>query len=236
VPGLRVTGHLSHYGTAPLLELFYIEITDRINIQREIVMSLYAAPVAKLIEEFEKLPGIGHKTAQRLAFHVLNLPQEKTDSLANAIKEAKAKIKYCSICSNLTDTDPCGICRSASRDSSVICVVEDPRDVVAMEKIREFKGLYHVLHGAISPMEGIGPEDIKIKELLARLKDGNVKEVILATNPNIEGEATAMYISKLLKPLGIKVTRIAHGIPVGGDLGYADEVTLAKALEGRREI
>lgn len=199
-------------------------------------MSLYAAPVAKLIEEFEKLPGIGHKTAQRLAFHVLNLPQEKADNLANAIREAKAKIRYCSICSNLTDTDPCGICRSTSRDASVICVVEDPRDVVAMEKIREFKGLYHVLHGAISPMEGIGPEDIKIKELLARLKDGSVKEVILATNPNIEGEATAMYISKLLKPLGIKATRIAHGIPVGGDLEYADEVTLAKALEGRREI
>lgn len=199
-------------------------------------MSFYATPVAKLIEEFEKLPGIGHKTAQRLAFHVLNLPVEKAEGLATAIVEAKSKTKYCSICSNLTDVDPCGICSSSSRDHSSICVVEDPKDVVAMERTREFKGLYHVLHGAISPMEGIGPEDIKIKELLARIRDGNVKEVILATNPNIEGEATAMYVSKLLKPLGIKATRIAHGIPVGGDLEYADEVTLAKAFEGRREI
>jgi len=199
-------------------------------------MSFYAAPVARLIEEFEKLPGIGHKTAQRLAFHVLNLPLEKAQSLAAAIVDAKSKTKYCSICSNLTDADPCGICSSTSRDHSSICVVEDPRDVVAMERTREFKGLYHVLHGSISPMEGIGPEDIKIKELLARVKEGNIREVILATNPNIEGEATAMYISKLLKPLGIKTTRIAHGIPVGGDLEYADEVTLAKALEGRREI
>jgi len=199
-------------------------------------MSFYAAPVARLIEEFEKLPGIGHKTAQRLAFHVLNLPLEKAENLAAAIVEAKSKTKYCSVCSNLTDTDPCNICSSSSRDNSSICVVEDPKDVVAMERTREFKGLYHVLHGSISPMEGIGPEDIRIKELLARVKEGNVKEVILATNPNIEGEATAMYISKLLKPLGIKTTRIAHGIPVGGDLEYADEVTLAKALEGRREI
>lgn len=199
-------------------------------------MGFYAAPVAKLIEEFEKLPGIGHKTAQRLAFHVLNLPEEKAAGLAHAIQDAKSKIKYCSICSNLTDVDPCGVCTGANRERSVICVVEEPRDVVAMERIREFKGLYHVLHGAISPMAGIGPEDIKIKELLARIREGNVTEVILATNPNIEGEATAMYISKLLKPLGIKATRIAHGIPVGGDLEYADEVTLAKALEGRREI
>ncbi len=199
-------------------------------------MSFYAAPVAKLIEEFEKLPGIGHKTAQRLAFHVLNLPPEKAESLAAAIVNAKSKIKYCSICSNLTDVDPCNICSNASRERSSICVVEEPKDVVAMERTREYKGLYHVLHGAISPMEGIGPEDIKIKELLERVKDGNVKEVIIATNPNIEGEATAMYIAKLLKPLGIKTTRIAHGIPVGGDLEYADEVTLAKALEGRREI
>jgi len=199
-------------------------------------MSYYSVPVARLIEEFEKLPGIGHKTAQRLAFHVLNLTEEKVESLANAIKDAKLKIKYCPICSNLTDVEPCALCSSTTRDSSVICVVEDPRDVVAMERTREFKGLYHVLHGAISPMEGIGPEDIKIKELLARIREGSVKEVILATNPNIEGEATAMYISKLLKPLGIKSTRIAHGLPVGGDLEYADEVTLAKALEGRREI
>lgn len=199
-------------------------------------MGFYAASVARLIEEFEKLPGIGHKTAQRLAFHVLNLPLEKVEGLAAAIRDAKLNTRYCSICSNLTDVDPCGICSGTARDKSSLCVVESPRDVAAMERIREFKGLYHVLHGAISPMEGIGPEDIKIRELLSRIGNGGVKEVILATNPNIEGEATAMYISKLLKPLGIKTTRIAHGIPVGGDLEYADEVTLAKALEGRREI
>lgn len=199
-------------------------------------MNYYAAPVARLIEEFEKLPGIGHKTAQRLAFHVLDLPAEKAENLANAIRDAKQKTRYCSICNNLTETDPCSICSSPARDKSLYCVVEDSKDVVAMERIREFKGLYHVLHGVISPMEGIGPDDIKIRELLSRIKDGDVKEVILATNPDVEGEATAMYISKLLKPLGIKTTRIAHGIPVGGDLEYADEVTLAKALEGRREI
>ncbi|MCX7709801.1 MAG: recombination mediator RecR [Clostridia bacterium] len=199
-------------------------------------MSLFSPPVARLVEEFEKLPGIGHKTAQRLAFHVLNLTPEKVENLAGAIIEAKQKTKYCSVCSNLTESDPCSLCGSTNRDHSIICVVEDPRDVVAMERTREFKGTYHVLHGAISPMEGIGPEDIKIKELLDRIREGNVKEVILATNPKIEGEATAMYISKLLKPLGIRTTRIAHGIPVGGDLEYADEVTLTKALEGRREI
>ncbi|AUG56112.1 recombination mediator RecR [Acetivibrio saccincola] len=199
-------------------------------------MSFYAAPIARLIEEFEKLPGIGHKTAQRLAFYVLNSPKEKAEKLANAIVDAKAKIKYCRVCGNLTDLDLCAVCNSQKRDASLICVVEDPRDVVAMERIKEFKGLYHVLHGVISPMDGVGPEDIRIKELLERIQDGSVKEVIVATNPNIEGEATAMYISKLLKPLGIKITRIAHGIPVGGDLEYADEVTLSKALEGRREI
>lgn len=199
-------------------------------------MNFYVAPVAKLIDEFEKLPGIGHKTAQRLAFHVLNLSEEKVEVLANSIKEAKEKTKYCTICNNLTDVDPCILCSAGNREKSLICVVENPKDVVAMERTREFKGLYHVLHGAISPMEGIGPEDIKIKELLARIGQGDVKEIVVATNPNIEGEATAMYISKLIKPLGIKVTRIAHGIPVGGDLEYADEVTLAKALEGRREI
>jgi len=199
-------------------------------------MGYFAPPVAKLIDEFEKLPGIGHKTAQRLAFHVLGLPEDKAKSLALAITDAKAKIKYCSLCNNLTDTDICSICSSHNRDRSVICVVEDSRDVVAMERIREFKGLYHVLHGVISPMEGIGPEDIKIKELLIRIRETTVKEVIMATNPNIEGEATAMYISKLLKPLSIRTSRIAHGIPIGGDLEYADEVTLAKALEGRREI
>ena len=196
----------------------------------------YAPPVARLIEEFEKLPGIGHKTAQRLAFHVLNLPVEKSEALANAIKEAKLKTRYCSICSNLTEADPCNICSNTKRDHGIICIVEDPREVVAMERIREFNGIYHVLQGVISPMEGIGPEDIKIKELLQRIREGDIREVILATDPDVEGEATAMYISKLLKPVGIRTTRIAHGIPVGGDLEYADEVTLAKALEGRREI
>lgn len=199
-------------------------------------MSFYAPPVAKLIDEFEKLPGIGHKTAQRLALYVLSLSSEKAGALASAITEAKEKIGYCSVCSNLTDIDPCSICRNQMRDASVVCVVEDPRDVIAIEKTREYKGLYHVLQGVISPMDGIGPEDIRIKELLVRIKDNVIKEVIIATNPDIEGEATAMYISKLLKPLGIKTTRIAHGVPIGGDLEYADEVTLAKAIEGRREI
>lgn len=199
-------------------------------------MDYYAVPVAKLVEEFQKLPGIGHKSAQRLAFHVINMPMDKVQRLADAILDAKQKTRYCSVCSNLTDVDPCPLCSGTSRDPSSICVVQDPRDVVAMERTREFKGLYHVLHGAISPMQGIGPEDIRIKELIKRLGSGEVKEVILATNPNVEGEATAMYISKLIKPLGVKATRIAHGIPVGGDLEYADEVTLAKALEGRREI
>ncbi len=198
-------------------------------------MDYYAVPVAKLVEEFQKLPGIGHKSAQRLAFHVINMPMEKVQGLANSILDAKQKTRYCSVCSNLTDVDPCPLCSGTSRDKTSICVVQDARDVVAMERTREFKGLYHVLHGAISPMQGIGPEEIRIKELLKRLS-GEVKEVILATNPNVEGEATAMYISKLIKPLGIKTTRIAHGIPVGGDLEYADEVTLAKAFEGRREI
>jgi len=199
-------------------------------------MNYYAAPIARLIEEFEKLPSIGHKTAQRLAFYVLDLPVEKVENLANAIRDAKLKTRYCSICSNLTEIDPCSICSSSNRDRSLYCVVEDSRDVVALERIREFKGLYHVLHGVISPMEGIGPADIKIKELLSRIREGDVQEVILATNPDVEGEATAMYISKLLKPLGIKTTRIAHGIPVGGNLEYTDEVTLSKALEGRREL
>lgn len=199
-------------------------------------MDYYAVPIAKLVEEFQRLPGIGHKSAQRLAFHVINMPIEKVQGLANSILEAKQKTKYCSICSNLTDVDPCQLCSGTSRDRAAICVVQDARDVVAIERTREYKGLYHVLHGAISPMQGIGPGDIRIKELLKRLGDDQVKEVILATNPNVEGEATAMYISKLIKPLGIKTTRIAHGIPVGGDLEYADEVTLAKAFEGRREI
>ncbi|MPN20019.1 Recombination protein RecR [bioreactor metagenome] len=199
-------------------------------------MNYYAAPIAKLIEAFTRLPGIGSKTAQRLAFYLLDMPQKEAEELAHAIINAKRSVRYCEICSNITDSDKCNICSDSKRDESIICVVEDPRDVVAMEKTREFKGLYHVLHGAISPMDGIGPDDIRLKELLSRLRDGKIKEVILATNPNIEGEATAMYISKLIKPLGVKTTRIAHGVPVGGDLEYADEVTLMKALEGRREI
>ena len=199
-------------------------------------MSYYSPTIEKLIESFEKLPSIGHKTATRLAFHMLNLNEESTKEFINSIIEAKKNLRYCSKCFNITETDPCPICSSPKRDQSTMCVVEDVKDVVAMEKTHEFKGVYHVLHGSISPMNGIGPDDIKIKELLARLMDGQVKEVILATNPRVEGEATAMYLSKLIKPLGIKVTRIAHGIPVGGDLEYTDEVTLSKALEGRREL
>ncbi|WP_129600575.1 recombination mediator RecR [Anaerophilus nitritogenes] len=199
-------------------------------------MNYYPAPIAKLIDEFSRLPGIGRKTAQRLAFHVLNANIEDAQNLSQAIVDAKTNTRYCSECANITDMDPCHICRSTHRDQNFICIVEDPKDVIAMEKTKEFEGVYHVLHGAISPMEGIGPEEIKIKELLMRIQGKEIKEIILATNPTIEGEATAMYISKLIKPLGIKVTRIAHGIPVGGDLEYADEVTLSKALEGRREL
>ena len=199
-------------------------------------MSLYSPSIEKLIESFEKLPSIGHKTAARLAFYILNSSKEETEEFVSSIINAKKNLKYCSCCFNISDTDPCTICGNPKRDKDVICVVEDVRDIIAMEKTHEFKGVYHVLHGSISPMNGIGPDDIKIKELLARLMDEKVKEVILATNPRVEGEATAMYISKLIKPLGIKVTRIAHGIPVGGDLEYTDEITLTKALEGRREI
>lgn len=199
-------------------------------------MSYYSPTIEKLIESFEKLPSIGHKTATRLAFHMLNLNIEDTQEFINSIIEAKKNLRYCSKCFNITETDPCPICSSTKRDPSTICVVEDVKDVVAMEKTHEFKGVYHVLHGSISPMNGIGPEDIKIKELLERLKDTDVKEIIIATNPRVEGEATAIYLSKLIKPIGIKVTRIAHGIPVGGDLEYTDEVTLSKALEGRREL
>ena len=199
-------------------------------------MAYYSPTIERLIENFEKLPSIGHKTATRLAFHMLNLKEEDTNEFINSIIEAKKNLKYCSKCFNITDTDPCPICSSPKRDQSTICVVEDVKDVVAMEKTHEFKGVYHVLHGSISPMNGIGPEDIKIKELLERLKDVDVKEIIIATNPRVEGEATAIYLSKLIKPIGIKVTRIAHGIPVGGDLEYTDEVTLSKALEGIREI
>lgn len=198
-------------------------------------MNYYGDPVARLIEELASLPGIGAKSAQRMAFHIINMPKEKAENLAEAILDAKHKVKYCSVCCNITDDDVCPICASAARDKSVIMVVEDPRDMAAYEKTREFNGVYHVLNGAISPLTGIGPDDIKIKELLRRL-DGNVKEIILATNPNVEGEATAMYIARLVKPMGIKVTRIANGVPVGGDLEYIDEVTLSRALEGRREI
>ena len=199
-------------------------------------MSYYSPSIEKLIESFERLPSIGHKTAVRLAFHMLDLSKEETDEFINSIINAKEKLKYCSNCYNISDTDPCPICSSPKRDNSVICVVEDVRDVMAMERTHEFKGVYHVLHGTISPMNGIGPEDIKIKELLNRIGNGDVKEIIIATNPRVEGEATAIYLSKIIKPLGIKVTRIAHGIPVGGDLEYTDEVTLSKALEGRREL
>lgn len=199
-------------------------------------MSYYSPSIEKLVENFEKLPSIGHKTAVRLAFHILNRTQEETNEFIEAIINAKKNLKYCSKCYNISDTDPCTICGNPKRDEGIICVVEDVKDIIAMEKTHEYKGVYHVLHGTISPMNGIGPEDIKLKELLARMKPENTKEIILATNPRVEGEATAMYISKLVKPLGIKVTRIAHGIPVGGDLEYTDEVTLTKALEGRREL
>lgn len=199
-------------------------------------MSLYSPSIEKLIESFERLPSIGHKTAARLAFYILNSSEEETNEFISSIVNAKKNLKYCSKCYNISDTDPCIICGNPKRDASIICVVEDVRDIIAMEKTHEFKGVYHVLHGVISPMNGIGPDDIKLKELIARLSKEKVKEIILATNPRVEGEATAMYISKLVKPLGIKVTRIAHGIPVGGDLEYTDEVTLTKALEGRREL
>ena len=199
-------------------------------------MSYYSPSIEKLIESFERLPSIGHKTAVRLAFHMLDLSKEETEEFINSIINAKEKLKYCSNCYNISDTDPCPICSSPKRDNSVICVVEDVRDVMAMERTHEFKGVYHVLHGTISPMNGIGPEDIKIKELLNRIANNDIKEIISATNPRVEGEATAIYLSKIIKPLGIKVTRIAHGIPVGGDLEYTDEVTLSKALEGRREL
>ncbi|MDD2495881.1 MAG: recombination mediator RecR [Tissierellia bacterium] len=197
-------------------------------------MEQYISPIAKLIEEFSKLPGIGRKTAQRLAFHVLDMKGSEVVELAKAIVNAKKLAKHCKTCGNLTEGDICNICGNIKRDQSVICVVENVRDISAMERTKEFNGVYHVLHGTISPLDGIGPDEINIKNLISRLND-TVKEVILATNPTIEGEATAVYISRLIKPMGIKVTRIAHGIPVGGDIEYADEVTLLRALEGRRE-
>lgn len=197
-------------------------------------MYYYAEPLEKLIEALAKLPGIGPKTAQRLAFYILNSNSSEVKGLAEAILGAKEKIRYCEICCNLTDLSPCRVCKDSNRNQTMICVVEQPQDVIAFEKTKEYKGLYHVLHGAISPMDGVGPEQLRVKELISRLQ--NVKEVVVATNPTIQGEATAMYLAKLLKPLDVKITRIAHGLPVGGDLEYADELTLLRAFEGRREI
>lgn len=196
----------------------------------------YPEPISKLIDSFTKLPGIGPKTAVRLAFYVLEMNDDDVVDFATALVSAKRELSQCTICGHITDRPHCSVCEDTSRDESVLCVVEDARDVIAMEKMREFNGRYHVLHGAISPMDGIGPEDINVPSLIQRLKESDIKEIILATNPNIEGEATAMYISRLVKPSGIRTTRIAHGLPVGGDLEYADEVTLAKSLEGRREL
>jgi recombination protein RecR len=192
-------------------------------------------PLTRLIEELVRLPGIGPKGAQRLAFHLLKTPRELTDRLIEALRDVKERVTYCSVCNNITDTDPCPFCSSDSRDPHTICVVEEPQNVSAIEKTREFKGLYHVLLGALSPLQGIGPDDLKIKGLLGRIGAG-VTEVILATNPNVEGEATAIYLARLLKPLGVRVTRIAMGVPVGSDLEYADEVTMHKSMEGRREV
>ena len=187
------------------------------------------------MEKFESLPGIGHKSAQRLAYHVLGMTQEEAQSFAQAILDAHEKIHTCKVCCNLTDDELCPVCRSGSRDKSTICVVKEPKDVIALEKLHEYKGVYHVLHGVISPMEGIGPNDIRVKELLSRI-DGSVKEVIMATNPDVEGEATAMYIARLLKPLGVNVTRLAHGIPIGSEIEYTDDVTLSRALLERKSI
>lgn len=200
------------------------------------MMDYYGGPITKLIEELSRLPGIGGKSAQRLAFYIIRLPVEKAETLANAILHAKRNVRYCSVCCNLTDADPCAICANTKRNANIIMVVEDPRDMAAYERTKEYHGLYHVLHGAISPMHGVGPNDLRIAALLKRLQAQPVEEIIIATNPNVEGEATAMYLGRLLKPLGLTVTRIAHGVPVGGDLEYVDEVTLSRALEGRREI
>ena len=196
----------------------------------------FPEPLTRLVEELQRLPGIGPKGAQRLAFHMLKAPRENAERLATAIRELKDRVTYCSVCSNITDTDPCLYCSDETRDRHIICVVEEPNNVPGIEKTREFRGLYHVLMGAIAPLQGIGPDELKVKELLARLVSGEVREVILATNPNVDGEATALYLARLLKPLGVKVTRIAMGVPMGSDLEYADEVTMHKALEGRREV
>lgn len=196
-------------------------------------MAYLAAPLARLVEQLERLPSVGHKSAQRLAFHILNMPEKSAEALVAAIEEAREQIHECTVCHNLTDREVCPICSADNRDRSVICVVEDPRDVIAFERTREYTGLYHVLHGTISPMDGIDAEKLRIKELLTRVTDDTVQEVIMATNPTVEGETTALYISRLLKPFGLKVTRLAYGIPVGGDLEYADEITLRRSLEGR---
>lgn len=197
-------------------------------------MRFFTAPVENLIEQFQKLPGIGRKTAQRLAFFVLSLPEAEAEGFANAIVNAKKTVKFCSVCQNLTDTEVCGICSDNARDKTTVCVVSDPKDVAAIEKTREYNGLYHVLHGCISPMNGVGPDDVRIKELVARVAGGEVREVIMATNPDTEGEATAMYISRLLRPFDVRTSRLAYGIPVGGHLEFADEMTLTRAIEGRR--
>lgn len=199
-------------------------------------MAYSLIPLDRLTEQFERLPGIGRKTAARLAYYILSRPEIEAQNFADALLDAKKNIKYCSCCQNLTDREVCTLCSDQSRDRSVICVVEDPRDVMAFERTREFNGMYHVLHGVISPLEGIGPDALRIKELMSRLSNDEVREIIMATNPTVEGEATASYISRLVRPMGIKVTRLAYGIPVGGDLEYADEVTLSRALEGRNEI
>jgi recombination protein RecR len=196
----------------------------------------YPESIARLIESFRKLPGVGPKTAQRLAFFVLTLPREEVVSMARALVDAKDKTRYCRDCGNFSDEELCMVCCDQRRDRSLLCVVHDPRDIMAMERMREYKGLYHVLGGAISPIDGVGPEQLRVRELLQRLQKGRVKEVILATNPTVEGEATALYLARIIKPLGIRVTRLAHGLPMGGDLEYADEVTLSRALEGRREL
>ena len=199
-------------------------------------MQQQVAPLTQLIEQLRALPGIGAKTSTRLAYHILDMDMERAKRLAAAITGAKEKIGFCSVCFNLTDSDPCAICTAEKRDHTTICVVEQPQDVAAMERMNDYDGVYHVLHGALSPLEGVGPNDIRIRELVLRAGKEDIQEVIIATNPNVEGEATAMYIAKLLKPMGIRVTRIAHGLPVGGDLEYADEVTLSRAMENRREI
>ncbi|MCL2698974.1 MAG: recombination mediator RecR [Defluviitaleaceae bacterium] len=199
-------------------------------------VNYYGDPITALIEELARLPGIGGKSAQRLAFHIIGQPEERARSLASAIISAKEQVRYCSVCCNLTDDDPCRVCANVKRANNTIMVVEDPRDMAAYERTNEYRGLYHVLHGAISPMNGVGPDELRVKELLTRIDPDETDEIIIATNPNVEGEATALYLSRLIKPLGVSVTRIAHGVPVGGDLEFVDEVTLARALEGRREI